>query len=147
MKKLFILTLCIGIIASVQAQCFKIDTLRNHTDMKELAGRPVEFGIIPTAEGLIADKYALCDTGIGIALALNVVTVPQRLINIAGLQFLRQQYIVNMSITANNITHYSRNIKTIYVNAMFLTVEQIPHNRKAYSKAVEKCLIELVNKL
>jgi hypothetical protein len=52
-----------------------------------------------------------------------------------------------MSITANNITHYSRNVKTVYVNAMFLTVEDIPHNKKAYSRAVEKCLIDLVKEL
>ena len=71
----------------------------------------------------------------------------KRIINIVGIQLLKRDYVVNMSITANNITHYSRNVKTVYVNAMFLTVEQIPENKKAYSKAVEKCLIDLVKQL
>lgn len=146
MKKLIIL-LTTAIAATLNAQCYKIDILRNHTQMKELAGRPVDFGIVATAEQLIADKYNICDTGIKVELALNTIGIPERIINIAGIQLLKRDYIVNMSITANNITHYSRHIKTVYVNAMFLTVEQIPHNKKAYSKAVEKCLIELVKKL
>jgi hypothetical protein len=146
MKKLIII-LTAAITASLSGQCYKIDTVRNHTQMKELAGRPVDFGIVTTAEQLIADKYSICDTGIKVDLALNTIGIPERIINIAGIQLLKRDYIVNMSITANNITHYSRHIKTVYVNAMFLTVEQIPHNKKAYSKAVEKCLIDLVKKL
>jgi hypothetical protein len=89
----------------------------------------------------------LCDTGIKVELAINTIALPQRLINIIGIQLLKRDYVVNMSITANNITHYSRNVKTVYVNAMFLTVEEIPHNKKAYSKAVEKCLIDLIKEL
>jgi len=75
-------------IASADAQCFKIDTLRNHTQRRTIADRPVEFGIIATAENLIAAKYGLCDTGIKVELALNTIAIPQRLVNIAGLQFL-----------------------------------------------------------
>jgi len=146
MKKIIIF-LTTAIAATLNGQCFKIDTLRNHTHMKEIAGRPVDFGIIATAEQLIANKYSLCDSGIKVDLALNTIALPERLINIAGIQLLKRDYVVNMSITANNITHYSRNVKTVYVNAMFVTVEQIPHNKKAYSRAVEKCLIDLVNEL
>jgi hypothetical protein len=146
MKKLIII-LTTAITASLSAQCYKIDTVRNHTHLQTIANRPVDFGIIATAEQLISNKYSLCDSGIKVELALNTIAVPQRLINIMGIQLLKRDYIVNMSITANNITHYSRNVKTVYVNAMFLTVEQIPENKKAYSKAVEKCLIDLVKKL
>ncbi len=146
MKKL-IITLTTAITASLGAQCFTIDTVRNHTHVETIAGRPVDFGVIPTAEQLISNKYSICDNGIKVELALNTIAVPQRLINIVGIQLLKRDYVVNMSITANNITHYSRCVKTVYVNAMFLTVEQIPENKKAYAKAVEKCLIDLVKQL
>lgn len=146
MKKLIII-LTAAITASLSGQCYTIDTVRNHTHLQTIANRPVDFGIVTSAEQLIADKYSICDTGIKVDLALNTIGIPERIINIAGIQLLKRDYIVNMSITANNITHYSRHIKTVYVNAMFLTVEQIPHNKKAYSKAVEKCLIDLVKKL
>lgn len=146
MKKLIIL-LILAFAGSLNAQCYKIDTVRNHTQLRTIAGRPVDFGVVATAEQLIANKYSLCDTGIKVKLAINTIAMPQRLINIAGLQFLKRDYVVNMSITANNITHYSRHTKTVFVNAMFLTVEEIPHNQKAYSKVVEKCLIDLVKEL
>ena len=146
MKKLIILLLT-AFAVTLNAQCYKIDTVRNHTHLRLIAGRPVDFGVVATAEQLIANKYALCDTGIKVELAINTIAIPQRVINIAGIQFLKRDYVVNMSITANNITHYSRNVKTVFVNAMFLTVEEIPHNKKAYSKAVEKCLIDLVKEL
>ena len=146
MKKLLIL-LTTTLAASLSAQCYKIDIVRNHTHLKTIAGRPVDFGVVPTAEQLISDKYSLCDSGIGVELALNTIGVADRIINIVGIQMLKRDYVVNMSITANNITHYSRNVKTVYVNAMFLTVEQIPDNQKAYSKAVQKCLIDLIKEL
>jgi hypothetical protein len=146
MKKLIII-LTTALTASLGAQCFTIDTVRNHTHLQTIAGRPVDFGVVPTAEQLISNKYSICDNGIKVELALNTIAVPQRIINIVGIQLLKRDYVVNMSITANNITHYSRNVKTVYVNAMFLTVEQIPENKKAYSKAVEKCLIDLVKQL
>ena len=146
MKKLIIILLT-AFVVTLNAQCYKIDTVRNHTHLRTIAGRPVDFGVVATAEQLIANKYALCDTGIKVELAINTIALPQRLINIIGIQLLKRDYVVNMSITANNITHYSRNVKTVYVNAMFLTVEEIPHNKKAYSKAVEKCLIDLIKEL
>jgi hypothetical protein len=146
MKKLIIILLT-AFAVTLNAQCYKIDTVRNHTHLRTIAGRPVDFGVVATAEQLIANKYALCDTGIKVELAINTIALPQRLINIIGIQLLKRDYVVNMSITANNITHYSRNVKTVYVNAMFLTVEEIPHNKKAYSKAVEKCLIDLIKEL
>ena len=38
----------------------------------------------------------------------------------------------------NGMTVTGEAKKIVYVNAMFVSVEGIPHNRKAYSKALEK---------
>lgn len=146
MKHIIILIL-LALSSSVSAQCYKVDSVVNHATIKEVAGRPVTFGVQATFEQLVSDKYSLCDSGALVELTINTVGMPEQLVNIVGLQFLKRTYTVNISTKVNNITHYSSASKTVYVNAMFVTVESIPHNKKAFSKAIQSCLVDLAKKL
>lgn len=147
MKNLILSIATLLVSTSLYSQCYTVDTIINHSPIKEVAGRPVTFGVQPTLEHLISNKYSLCDTGQKIRVEINTIGMPEQLVNIIGMQFLKRTYSINISTTVNNITHYSLGTKTVFVNAMFLTVEEIPHNKKAFSKAVESCLVDLVKQL
>jgi hypothetical protein len=73
--------------------------------------------------------------------------MPEQLVNIIGLQFLKREYIVSVKLLAGDKAYTAEAKKTIFVNAMFLSVEQIPHNKKAYSKALEKSLAVAVGQM
>ena len=132
---------------SLQGQCYKVDSVTSEAKIIEIAGRPVTFGATVTLEQLIADKFSLCDTGKLVKTTVKSIEMPEQLINIAGLQFLRRDYVITLIIQTGDKVYSVTAKKRIYVNAMFLTVEQIPHNKKAYSKALEKALKLGVDKL
>lgn len=132
---------------SLQGQCYKVDSVTSIAKVTQIAGRPVTFGATVTLEQLIADRFSLCDSGELITVVVNSVDMPEQLINIIGLQFLQRDYVVTLSIQTKNKAYLVTSKKRIYVNAMFLTVEQIPHNKKAYSKALEKALKIAVDKI
>jgi hypothetical protein len=66
--------------------------------------------------------------------------MPEELVNIIGIQLLKRDYIVSVRLSVGDKVYEAQAKKRVFVNAMFLTVEQIPHNKKAYSKALEKSL-------
>ena len=132
---------------SLQGQCYKVDSVTSVAKVSQIASRPVTFGATVTLEQLVADRFSLCDSGELITVVVNSVDMPEQLINIIGLQFLQRDYIVTLSVKVKDRLYVVTSKKRIYVNAMFLTVEQIPHNKKAYSKALEKALKLVVDKI
>ena len=138
MKKLFILSFLVTMMTSLSAQCYKVDTVTTSASVTEIAGRPIIFGAQTTLEEIVSTKYQLCNEGSPITGEIKSIAMPEELLNIVGLQFLKRDYIVITSINVNGITLTGEAKKTIYVNAMFVSVEGIPHNRKAYSKALER---------
>jgi len=125
-------------VASLSAQCYKIDTVTSIASVTEIGGRPIIFGAQTTLEEIASTKYQLCNEGSPITGEIKSIAMPEELLNIVGLQFLKRDYIVITEIKVNGITVLGEAKKTVYVNAMFVSVEGIPHNRKAYSKALEK---------
>ena len=100
-----------------------------------------------TLEQLIADKFSLSDTGQNVKVQINSVAMPEQLVNIIGIQLLRRDYIVSVNLVTGDKVYTAEAKKRVFVNAMFLSVEQIPHNKKAYSKALEKSLAVAVGQM
>lgn len=138
MKKLFILSALVTILTSLSAQCYKIDTVTSIATVTEIGGRPIIFGAQTTLEEIVSSKYQLCNEGSPISGKIKSIAMPEQLVNIVGLQFLKREYIVSTEINVNGILLQGESSKVVYVNAMFVSVEGIPHNRKTYSKALEK---------
>ena len=138
MKKLFILSALVTMMTSLSAQCYKIDTVTSIATITEIGGRPIIFGAQTTLEEIASSRYQLCNEGSPISGTIKSIAMPEQLVNIVGLQFLKREYIVSTEINVNGILLLGEASKVVYVNAMFISVESIPHNRKAYSKALEK---------
>jgi hypothetical protein len=138
MKKLFILLFLVTMMTSLSAQCYKVDTVTSIASVTEIGGRPIIFGAQTTLEEIASSKYQLCNEGSPISGTIKSIAMPEELLNIVGLQFLKRDYIVITEINLNGVIVLGEAKKTVYVNAMFVSVEGIPHNRKAYSKALEK---------
>lgn len=140
MKKLFILSVLVTMMTSLSAQCYKVDTVINTSSVKFLLDRPVEFGAKATLEELISDKYSLCDSGDIVSGEIVSIAMPEQLLNIVGLQFLKRQYIITTNIRINGKTYTGTATKTMFVNAMFLEVSAIPHNKKVFYKTMQESL-------
>jgi hypothetical protein len=125
-------------VTSLSAQCYKVDTVTSIASVTEIGGRPIIFGAQTTLEEIASSKYPLCNEGSPISGTIKSIAMPEELLNIVGLQFLKRDYIVVTEINLNGVIVLGEAKKTVYVNAMFVSVEGIPHNRKAYSKALEK---------
>jgi hypothetical protein len=145
MKKLFILTFIVTMVTSLSAQCYKVDTVINTSSIKYLLDRPVEFGAKATLEELISDKYSLCDSGNIITGEIVSIAMPEQLVNIIGLQFLKRQYVITSTVTINGKTYTGNSTKTMFVNAMFVEVSGIPHNKKVFYKTMQESLKNAVN--
>ena len=145
MKKLSILSILVTIVTSLSAQCYKVDTVINTSSIKYLLDRPVEFGAKATLEELISDKYSLCDSGDVVSGEIVSIAMPEQLLNIIGLQFLKRQYIITTRVIINGKTYTGTATKTMFISAMFLEVGLIPHNKKVFYKTMQQSLKNAVN--
>lgn len=145
--KTILFTLVSLMALSLQGQSYKVDSVTSIAHVTEIAGRPITFGAQTTLEQLIADKFSLSDTGQNVKVQINSVAMPEQLVNIIGIQLLRRDYIVSVNLVAGDKVYTAEAKKRVFVNAMFLSVEQIPHNKKAYSKALEKSLAVAVGQM
>jgi len=145
--KTILFTLVSLLALSLQGQCYKVDSVTSIASISEIAGRPITFGAQTTAEQLVADQFSLCDTGQLLKVQICSVAMPEQLVNIIGIQLLRRDYIVTVKLSAGDKVYEGQAKKRVFVNAMFLTVDQIPHNKKAYSKALEKSLAVAVGRM
>jgi hypothetical protein len=125
---------------NLQGQSYKVDSVTSTASVTDIAGRPITFGAQTTLEQLIADKFSLSDTGQIVKVQIYSIAMPEELVNIIGIQLLKRDYIVSVRLSVGDKVYEAQAKKRVFVNAMFLTVEQIPHNKKAYSKALEKSL-------
>jgi hypothetical protein len=144
MKKLIILSVCL-LTLGLSAQCYKIDTVTNTSSVQSIANKPLLFGVQTTLEEIISKDYSLCDSGQIITADINSVAMPEQIVNIIGIQFLKRQYIVQTQVNMAGKILVGQSTQTIYVNAMFVEVTAIPHNKKAISKAIQKSLQRAVN--
>jgi hypothetical protein len=121
----------------------KVHVSENKT---KIESRSVNFGVKETVEELLSNQgyTPVDDTAIGIDVWVSVDTFysPQQILNIFGIKWLRKDYVVETSICMGSGCFSGKGERKTYVFAMFLDVEnnEVPLNRKAFSKALEASL-------
>jgi hypothetical protein len=125
----------------------KVHVSENDT---KIESRSVNFGVKETVEELLANQgyTPVDDTVVGMDVWVSVDTFysPQQILNIFGMKWLRKDYVVETSICIGSGCFSGKGERRTYVFAMFLDVEnnEVPLNRKAFSKALEASLRETV---
>lgn len=119
----------------------------NYTQIQKIDGRDPLFGVKETVEELLIEKgYNPTDSGetFDVHVSIDSIYSPQQLINIAGLQWLRKDYIVKTAVCIGSSCFKGIGERKTFIFAMFLNVEnnQVPLNRKAFSKALQSSLRE-----
>jgi hypothetical protein len=122
----------------------------NNSSIKKIESRDVIFGVKENVEELLIEKgYSLVnDTAEGMDVWVNIDSIysPQQILNIFGMKWLRKDYVVETSICIGSSCFKGKSIRKTYIFAAFLDVEnnEIPLNRKSFSKALEASLKETV---
>lgn len=121
----------------------------NVQHIQTIGGRDVTFGVKETVEELLIDKgYTPTDSGTAFDVQVSIDSIysPQQILNIMGVKWLRKDYIVETSICIGSGCFKGKGERRTFIFAMFLEVEgnEIPLNRKAFSKALEFSLKETV---
>ncbi len=121
----------------------KVEYVYNHTSIEKVGDRPVTFGIKETLEEILVNEgYQLDSNGMVVSVSLDNIESPQELLNIAGLQWLRKDYIVTTSICIGTGCFEGKAVRKTFLFAAFLNVEnqEVPLNKKAFSKALQRSL-------
>ena len=119
----------------------------NATIIQKIESRDVLFGVKETVEELfINEGYITVDSGNTLAVEVTIDSIysPQKILNIIGTKWLRKDYIVETSICIGSGCYKGKGERSTFIFAMFLNVEndEVPLNRKAFSKALEASLRE-----
>ncbi len=121
----------------------------NAQHIQKIGDRDVTFGVKETVEELLIEKgYTPVDSGIAFDIQVSIDSIysPQQILNIMGVKWLRKDYIVETSTCIGSGCFKGKGERRTFIFAMFLEVEgnEIPLNRKAFSKALESSLKETV---
>ena len=119
----------------------------NATRIQKIESRDVLFGVKETVEELfINEGYTTVDSGnvFNVQVTIDSIYSPQQILNIIGTKWLRKDYIVETSICIGSGCYKGKGERSTFIFAMFLNVEndEVPLNRKAFSKALEASLRE-----
>ena len=120
----------------------------NYSSIKEIDGRDIMFGVKETIEEILSSEgyNPVSDTseGMDVWVGIDSIYSPQQMLNIVGLKWLRKDYIVETSICIGEGCYEGVGERRTFVFAAFLDVEnnEVPLNRKAFSKALEASLRE-----
>lgn len=112
----------------------------NNSQIQEIDGRDVIFGVKETVEEIAIDK----EIEGHIIVEITKIESPHQAINIIGLQWLRKNYEVEVLVTINGKEYKGKSIKKTFLFAALLDVEggEVPLNRKAFSKALQHALLD-----
>ncbi len=126
----------------------KIDTVYNSSKINQIDGRDVRFGVSETAEELILDANVKHENAV---YSVEIVSIesPQEMLNIAGTQWLKKNYVVKVALIHDGKYFYGEGKRKTTLFAMFLDVEggEVPLNRKAFSKALQTALENAVKEM
>ena len=126
----------------------KIDTVYNSSKINQIDGRDVRFGVSETAEELILDANLKHENAV---YSVEIVSIesPQEMLNIAGTQWLKKNYVVKVALIHDGKYFYGEGKRKTTLFAMFLDVEggEVPLNRKAFSKALQTALENAVKEM
>jgi hypothetical protein len=123
----------------------------NAQHIQTIGGRDVTFGVKETVEELLIEKgYTPNDSlGFPVQVTIDSIYSPQQILNIMGMKWLRKDYIVETSTCIGSGCFKGKGERRTFIFAMFLEVEgnEIPLNRKAFSKALQSSLKETTKQL
>jgi hypothetical protein len=126
----------------------KIDTVYNSSKINQIDGRDVRFGVSETVEELILDANVKHENAV---YSVEIVSIesPQEMLNIAGTQWLKKNYVVKVALIHDGKYYYGEGKRKTTLFAMFLDVEggEVPLNRKAFSKALQSALEKAVEEM
>ena len=117
----------------------------NAQRIETIGGRNVTFGVKEEVEELLINKgYTPVDSGVAFDVQVSIDSIysPQETLNIMGIQWLKKDYIVETSLCIGSGCFKAVGERKTFVFAMFLNVEnnEVPLNRKAFSKALQESL-------
>ena len=125
--------------------------VNNIQHIQKIGDRDVTFGVKETVEELLINKgYTPNDSlGFPVQVTIDSIYSPQELLNIMGLQWLKKDYFVETSICIGNSCFKSVGVRKTFIFAAFLNVEnnEVPLNRKAFSKALQESLTKTTKQL
>ena len=125
--------------------------VNNAQHIQTIGGRDVTFGVKETVEELLIEKgYTPNDSlGFPVQVTIDSIYSPQQILNIMGMKWLRKDYIVETSTCIGSGCFKGKGERRTFIFAMFLEVEgnEIPLNRKAFSKALQSSLKETTKQL
>jgi len=120
----------------------------NGSSIKKIETRDVTFGVKETVEEILSNQgYTPVDDtmeGMDVWVSIDSIYSPQQILNIVGMKWLRKDYVVETSICIGSGCFNGKGERSTFIFAAFLDVEnnEIPLNRKAFSKALEASLRE-----
>ncbi len=124
--------------------------VQNNTSIQKIETRDVTFGVKETVEELLSEKgyNPVADTleGMDVSVTIDSIDSPQRILNVMGLKWLKKDYIVETTVCIGSGCFKGSGARKTYVFAALLDVEnnEVPLNRKSFSKALESSLRESV---
>ena len=126
----------------------QIDTVINSTPVQTIEDRDVRFGVKETVEELLYDK-GINPLASHITVEIVKIESPQQKLNIVGMQWLRKNYIVEVKITIDGKEYTGDAKRKTLLFAALLDVEnnEVPLNRKAFSKALQRSLEDALKTL
>ena len=131
----------ISLLLAATLATSQIDTVINSTPVQTIGDRDVRFGVKETVEELLYDKN-INPLANHITVEIVKIESPQQKLNIVGLQWLRKDYIVEVKITIDGKEYAGDAKRKTLLFAALLDVEnnEVPLNRKAFSKALQRSL-------
>ena len=131
----------ISLLLAATLATSQIDTVINSTPIQSIEDRDVRFGVKETVEELLYDK-GINPLASHITVEIVKIESPQQKLNIVGMQWLKKDYIVEVKITINGKEYAGDAKRKTLLFAALLDVEnnEVPLNRKAFSKALQRSL-------
>ena len=141
------LSLLSSLLFLIQPTPIKVH-VNNGSSIKKIETRDVTFGVKETVEEILSNQgyTPVNDTmeGMDVWVSIDSIYSPQQILNIVGMKWLRKDYVVETSICIGSGCFNGKGERSTFIFAAFLDVEnnEIPLNRKAFSKALEASLRE-----
>ena len=141
------LSLLSSLLFLIQPTPIKVH-VNNGSSIKKIETRDVTFGVKETIEEILSGQgYTPVDDtmeGMDVWVSIDSIYSPQQILNIVGMKWLRKDYVVETSICIGSGCFNGKGERSTFIFAAFLDVEnnEIPLNRKAFSKALEASLRE-----
>ena len=138
----------ISLLLAATLATSQIDTVINSTPVQTIEDRDVRFGVKETVEELLYDK-GINPLASHITVEIVKIESPQQKLNIVGMQWLRKNYIVEVKITIEGKEYAGDAKRKTLLFAALLDVEnnEVPLNRKAFSKALQRSLEDALKTL